>query len=125
MNRMIVGVFIVLVSAVLGLGWLYRQQSEQIGQLESEHNQLLADLMSSEAELIKQHELHLWDQALVARINQQNRDLHRKSLASQQQTKRELKDEACANTSLPVSVASRLRDRIHRQAGINSRSPPG
>ncbi|SEQ48855.1 Protein of unknown function [Amphritea atlantica] len=125
MNRLAIGIFIALTVAVLGLGWLYQQQSEQIGALASERDQLAADLQSSEVELQKQHERHLWDQALVARVNQQNRDLHRKSLASQQQTKRDLKDEVCANTALPLSVANRLRDRIHRQAGIDSGSPPG
>lgn len=125
MNRLAIGIFIALSAGVLGLGWLSLHQSQQIGALEIESDQLAEDLESSEDELLKQHELHLWDQALVVRVNQQNNELRLNSQISQQLTRKELKDEVCANTPQPVVVANRLQQRIHSQARSAAGSPAG
>lgn len=125
MTRYMIGVIVALLVAIGGVGWLYQQQSEQIGQLQSERNQLAADLQSSEAERKRQHEQHLQDQALVAQTNQQIRILQQQSQTDQRLTREELKDEACANTPLPESIVNRLRDRLHRQTRDSAGSPTG
>lgn len=120
MNRIAVGVFVILVMAVLSLGWLSVSQSQQIGSLKQQADQLAEDLQSSEAGVLRQHELHLWDQQLFTELDQKAERQRQDSAASQWLTRKELQNETCANTALPESVAIRLRERIHRQAGAGT-----